>query len=113
MSLFRHEELELLVCGLPHLAFEALQAAARYEAGFHAAHPTIQALWRVVNAFSLDKKKHFLFFTTGCDRCCFRHSHASVACRSCGLTSMVLLIMLVFACWLGKDCRQLSCVHAC
>ena len=43
LSLFRYDELERLVCGLPHLDFEALKAAARYEAGYHAAHPTIEA----------------------------------------------------------------------
>ena len=43
LSLFRYDELERLVCGLPHLDFEALKAAARYEAGYHATHPTIQA----------------------------------------------------------------------
>ena len=42
LSLFRYDELERLVCGLPHLDFEALKAAARYEAGYHATHPTIQ-----------------------------------------------------------------------
>ena len=68
LSLFRHEELELLVCGLPHLDFEALQRAARYEAGDHAQHPTVQALWRVIHSLTLEQKKHFLFFTTGCDR---------------------------------------------
>ena len=41
-QLFRYDELERLVCGLPHLDFEALKAAARYEAGYHATHPTIQ-----------------------------------------------------------------------
>lgn len=70
LTLFRHEELELLVCGLPHLDFEALQRAARYEAGFHAQHPTIHSLWRVIHGFTLEQKKRFLFFTTGCDRCC-------------------------------------------
>ena len=42
LSLFRYDELERLVCGLPHLDFEALKAAARYEAGYHATHPTMQ-----------------------------------------------------------------------
>ena len=43
LSLFRPDELERLVCGLPHLDFQALQAAARYEAGFHRDHPCIKA----------------------------------------------------------------------
>ena len=42
LSLFRFDELERLVCGLPHLDFQALQAAARYEAGFHKGHHSVQ-----------------------------------------------------------------------
>jgi hypothetical protein len=32
--LFNPPELELLVCGLPHLDFEQLEAAAKYEGGY-------------------------------------------------------------------------------
>ncbi len=34
LSLFRGEELELLVCGLPHLDFEQLERGAVYEGGY-------------------------------------------------------------------------------
>lgn len=34
LSLFRGKELELLVCGLPHLDFEALERVAKYEGGY-------------------------------------------------------------------------------
>eukprot|EP00959_Pyramimonas_sp_CCMP1952_P045660 953890-Pyramimonas_sp.AAC.1 len=40
LSLFRYEELELLVCGLPHLDFAALQQVTRYEGGYSPTHPT-------------------------------------------------------------------------
>ena len=46
-EMLRDDELELLVCGLPHLDFEALQATARYDGGFSAEHPTVQSFWRV------------------------------------------------------------------
>lgn len=69
LSLLRDEELELLVCGLPHLDFDALQAAARYEGGFAADHPTVRQFWRVVKALPLDKKRRLLAFATGSDRC--------------------------------------------
>lgn len=68
LTLFQSEELELLVCGLPHLDFEALQAVARYEGGYNQAHSTIKAFWGVLHAFSLQEKKLFLKFTTGSDR---------------------------------------------
>ena len=67
-EMLRDDELELLVCGLPHLDFEALQAAARYEGGFSAEHPTVQSFWRVLKGLPLDKKKRFLAFATGSDR---------------------------------------------
>jgi hypothetical protein len=41
-------QVELLVCGLPHLDFAALQAAAAYEGGYSAGHPLMQALWSVL-----------------------------------------------------------------
>lgn len=34
LSLLRHEELELLICGLPHLDFYELESNARYEGGY-------------------------------------------------------------------------------
>lgn len=47
LGLFTPPELELLVCGLPHLDFAALQAVARYEGGYSPDHPTVQAFWEV------------------------------------------------------------------
>ena len=73
-EMLRDDELELLVCGLPHLDFEALHAAARYEGGFSAEHPTVQSFWRVLKGLPLDKKKRFLAFATGSDRCGNLHS---------------------------------------
>ena len=68
LSLFRPEELELLLCGLPHLDFAALEKVTCYEGGYHPAHPLILSFWSVLHAFPLHLKKRFLFFTTGCDR---------------------------------------------
>lgn len=45
LRLFRYDELELLVCGLPHLDFSGLKSAAQYEGGFSASHPTIVDFW--------------------------------------------------------------------
>ena len=62
-------ELELLICGLPHLDFDALQRAARYEGGFGPDHPYIIGFWALVKALPLQQKKQFLAFATGSDRC--------------------------------------------
>lgn len=69
LTLLQDEELELLVCGLPHLDFDALEAAARYEGGFSAEHPLIRQFWRIVQSLPLDKKRRLLAFATGSDRC--------------------------------------------
>ncbi len=68
LTLFSFLELELLVCGLPHLDFKALERSARYEGGFSAEHPTIRQFWEVLHSLPLDAKKRFLAFTTGSDR---------------------------------------------
>ena len=68
LSLFRYEELELLVCGLPHYNFADLQKAAKYDGGYHEDHPTIKMFWNIIQHFTLEQKKRFLLFTTGSDR---------------------------------------------
>jgi ubiquitin-protein ligase E3 A len=68
LVLFNHHELELLVCGLPHLDFNALQQAAVYEGGYSAEHAAVQRFWRVLHSLTLEQKKKFLSFVTGCDR---------------------------------------------
>lgn len=95
--LLRHEELELLVCGLPHLDFADLEKGARYEAGYHAQHPTIRNFWSVLHELPIDAKKKFLFFTTGCDR-------APVG----GLSDLVMVIQRG-----GPDTDRLPTAHTC
>eukprot|EP00198_Chlamydomonas_reinhardtii_P006699 XP_001696035.1 predicted protein [Chlamydomonas reinhardtii] len=97
LSLFRHEELELLICGLPHLDFGALEANARYEGGYGADHPTVRMFWQVLSGLDLDQKRRFLAFTTGCDR-------APVA----GLGALVLTIQRS-----GPDSERLPSAHTC
>lgn len=45
-----------------------IPAGARYEAGYHAGHPTVRAFWAALHSLPLEAKKRFLAFTTGCDR---------------------------------------------
>ena len=68
LVLFNAHELELLVCGLPHLDFRELQKAAVYEGGYSVSHPAIQRFWAILHGLSLEQKKRFLAFVTGCDR---------------------------------------------
>ncbi|PNH11036.1 Ubiquitin-protein ligase E3A, partial [Tetrabaena socialis] len=97
LSLFQHEELELLVCGLPHLDFGAMRANARYEGGYSRAHPTIVMFWQVLSELDMDQKRRFLAFSTGCNR-------APVA----GLGALVLTIQRS-----GPDSERLPSAHTC
>ena len=83
LRLFRCDELELLVCGLPHLDFLGLKSAAQYEGGFSPSHPTIADFWDVVMALTFEQKKSFLRFCTGCDRYIHNWSCDAVTCGCC------------------------------
>jgi len=45
-----------------------LDNMTRYEGDYNQEHPTVKDLWATLHAFSLEEKKQFLKFTTGCDR---------------------------------------------
>ena len=47
LSLFRPEELELLICGNPELDFEALENKSKYEDGYERDDAVIKNLWEV------------------------------------------------------------------
>ena len=68
LGMFTASELELLVCGLPHLDFEGLKRGVKYEGGYNEHTPVIQWFWDVVLSMSLEDKRAFLTFTTGSDR---------------------------------------------
>ena len=68
LTLFRPDELELLICGCPVINFHELELAATYEDGYNYNHSTIQMLWEVVSEMTLGQKKAFLMFVTGSDR---------------------------------------------
>lgn len=68
LTLFRPDELELLICGCPVIDFYELEVAATYDEGYNHTHPTIIMLWRVVNEMTVEQKKAFLMFVTGSDR---------------------------------------------
>eukprot|EP00873_Tetraselmis_striata_P021086 jgi/Tetstr1/441350/TSEL_029601.t1 len=68
LQLFNEEELELLVCGTPHLDFHALEAGTEYEGGFSAQHPTVRQFWRFVHRSAVSVQRSLLSFVTGSDR---------------------------------------------
>jgi HECT-domain (ubiquitin-transferase) len=68
LGMFTPAELELLVCGLPHLDFPGLQAAAKYDGGFDAASEAVVWFWDILHSLPLEQKREFLRFTSGSDR---------------------------------------------
>ena len=68
ISLFRPQELELLVCGNPDLDFAALERGARYGEGYTTASRVIRWFWETVHPFTADEKRRLLSFVTGSDR---------------------------------------------
>ncbi|KAL4425546.1 hypothetical protein ABPG75_009562 [Micractinium tetrahymenae] len=97
LTLFTPAELELLICGLPHLDFEALQRVAKYEGGYTQDSSAVRWFWQVLQGLSLEQKRAFLQFTTGSDR-------APVG----GLGKMHLLIQRA-----GPDTDRLPTSHTC
>jgi len=101
MFLFRPEELELLVCGVPHLDFSELESTAEYEGGgtqsWNKDHPTIRNFWEVVHNFSLEQKQKFLMFTTG-----------SARAPLGGLAALKLRVQRM-----GPDSKMLPTAHTC
>ncbi|KAL7750380.1 putative E3 ubiquitin-protein ligase [Sorochytrium milnesiophthora] len=67
LSLFRPEEIQLLVRGTSEIDVGQLQAVTEYD-GFTAAEPTVQFFWRAFNSFDNDMKRRFMRFLTGTDR---------------------------------------------
>ncbi|XRB12098.1 HECT domain-containing protein [Pseudoscourfieldia marina] len=72
LSMLTPSELELVVCGVPHLDFHALEKNARV-VGFeplNSGAPTVRWLWKWVHASTtpLEAKRALLAFVTGCDR---------------------------------------------
>jgi hypothetical protein len=84
ISIFRPEEIELLVCGSNDVDFESLQRVTTYDGGFSPETPVIQYVieltyfllnsicyrnfWKIVLEFTEQQKKQLLFFATGTDR---------------------------------------------
>ncbi|KAG7377858.1 putative E3 ubiquitin-protein ligase HTD2 [Phytophthora pseudosyringae] len=97
LSMFRWEELQLLICGSSNLDFEALEEATHYEDGFTGDSGVIQDFWVIVHALPLEDKKKLLRFATGSDRVPIR-----------GLSNLVFVISRN-----GPDSDRLPTAHTC
>ncbi|KAI9221135.1 hypothetical protein BC828DRAFT_405199 [Blastocladiella britannica] len=68
LSLFRPEEIEMLVRGSAEIEVAQLEATANYDGGFHESHRTVRMLWEVLRSFDPGMRAKFLKFLTGTDR---------------------------------------------
>eukprot|EP00158_Paraphelidium_tribonemae_P006101 Partr_v1_DN27678_c0_g1_i1_m65347 putative HECTc len=69
ISLFRAEELELLVGGSStDMDFEELKNVTTYDGGYTDKSDVIVFFWEAVMKYDLEQKKRLLFFATGTDR---------------------------------------------
>lgn len=59
------EDLEMLICGSKILDFKELKKTTIYQDGFTEESITVQRFWEVIEEFTEDEKKKFLFFCTG------------------------------------------------
>ncbi|CEG46973.1 E3 ubiquitin protein ligase [Plasmopara halstedii] len=98
LSMFRWEELQLLICGSSDLDFKALEEATLYEDGFTKDSEIIRAFWVIVHALPLKDKKKLLRFATGSDRVPIR-----------GLSNLVFVISRNN----GPDSDRLPTAHTC
>ena len=97
LSMFRPEELELLVCGNPVLDFTELERVCVYEDGYLKDSRVCRMLWKVLHSLAEEQKKRFLFFVTGSDRAPIN-----------GLGSMRFVISRN-----GPDSERLMTAHTC
>ncbi|CAJ1963098.1 unnamed protein product [Sphenostylis stenocarpa] len=69
IDMFNEHELQLLISGsLDSLDVDDLRQHTNYAGGYHSEHYVIGMFWEVLKGFSLENKKNFLKFVTGCSR---------------------------------------------
>jgi len=68
MEIFRPSELMEMVVGNQNYNWEDFEKSAQYKGEYYRQHPVIHMFWNVFHSFSLDKKKDFLTFLTGCNK---------------------------------------------
>ncbi|XP_044727132.1 probable E3 ubiquitin-protein ligase HERC4 isoform X2 [Chrysoperla carnea] len=68
LQLFHSHELMSVVVGNEDYDWDALEENAQYKDGYTASDQPIKWFWEVLRELSLEEKKKFLLFLTGCDR---------------------------------------------
>ncbi|KFO20813.1 Putative E3 ubiquitin-protein ligase HERC6, partial [Fukomys damarensis] len=64
---FQPKELMAAVIGSTDYDWEDFEKNSKYEEGYYISHPTILMFWKAFHKLTLDEKKKFLLFLTGCD----------------------------------------------
>lgn len=65
---FQPEELKTAIIGNASCDWKQFENNSKYENGYSKSHPTILLFWKAFHELTLDEKKKFLLFLTGCDR---------------------------------------------
>ncbi|MED6147694.1 E3 ubiquitin-protein ligase upl6 [Stylosanthes scabra] len=69
IDMFNEHELQLLISGsLDSLDVDDLRQHTNYAGGYNSDHYVIEIFWEVLKGFSLENRKKFLKFVTGCSR---------------------------------------------
>ncbi len=68
LSIFRPEELELLVCGSESVNIDELESTTTYKGVFSKDHKVVRWFWLLVRSWPVEKQKKLLTFATGSDR---------------------------------------------
>jgi hypothetical protein len=68
LSILSPSLLRTIVEGHPDYSIADLRSIARYEDGYHASHPLIQAFWNIVSAYDSTQRRRLLEFVTASDR---------------------------------------------
>ncbi|KAI8521409.1 putative E3 ubiquitin-protein ligase herc4 [Branchiostoma belcheri] len=68
LELFHPKELMAMVCGNENYDWAELEKNVEYKGVYHKNHPTIHMFWDVFHHMTLEEKKKFLLFLTGCDK---------------------------------------------
>jgi E3 ubiquitin-protein ligase HUWE1 len=65
IKMFRPDELDLLICGVPEIDVDDLIASCEFSPPYSPSHPVIQRLVNVLRGFSSPEKAQFLLYVTG------------------------------------------------
>lgn len=63
--MFSPSELDLLICGIPHIDLEDMRKHTFYENPYHDLHSTIIMFFKVLSKWSQEDLGKFLIFLTG------------------------------------------------